>query len=468
MAAETLIGGGRLGSVALATLCLVTALGVAVASYFALLTHTQRQALRQFQNDRARELAENGLEEALWALNQNNWTGSGPANSTAWSTSGANRTVALNYGSLGQGASGQVALTVANYASAGPVWPTITAVATVTLTDGRVATKTLQATTTPAPLFGHALASANASVSFTAGGTVDSWNSDPDNNPLTPAVPYTFIASAPANYAATIAGRDNGSGYGVVLTQALVRGYVATHGLPVAYSTSASPPGRVKGPATAAGVEVDPTRLARTAFVPASPVFAVTLPSTSGSNYGGLVFGVLQLVTNLVSALLGIDLYKTSGDLDIRGNLLYPSLTVNRPLKLIVTGDFIISGSGKITITPTGSLELYVLGDCSIGGNGIDNQNDDPASCAIFCTSASTTDTLQYTTGGDFCGVIYCENKPIDIRQNATFYGALLSKQQVTFSAAATAPVFHYDTALATTRFQHVTTPYVIKQLTEP
>jgi hypothetical protein len=64
--------------------------------------------------------------------------------------------------------------------------------------------------------------------------------------------------------------------------------------------------------------------------------------------------------------------------------------------------------------------------------------------------------------------VIYAGSKPIDIQRNAAFYGALLSDQYVRFSGSATAPVFHYDTALRSRRFQNVTTPYIINQLTEP
>jgi hypothetical protein len=137
-------------------------------------------------------------------------------------------------------------------------------------------------------------------------------------------------------------------------------------------------------------------------------------------------------------------------------------------MKLIVNGDLSISGAGRITVTPTGSLQLFVLGDVTIGGGGIRNQTGDPKKLAIFCTSGATADALEFTTTENFCGVIFCENKPIDIRQNATFHGALLSRQFVRFSASATAPIFHYDSALRQTRFAHVTTPYIIRQITEP
>jgi hypothetical protein len=458
----------RRAAAALVALTLTAALGVAVGSYLALITHGYRSGTRQFLNDRANELTQTGLEEALWALNQNNWASSGPGSNTPWTSSGTTRSVTLDYGSLGNGATGQVVLAIDNYAATGPTWPTVRVTVVVTQSDGRKITRTLQADTNPAPLFGNAIASAEAGVAFEAGGTVDSWNSDPDNNPATAAVPYSFTAGNAANYAAVVAGRDDGS-HGVVLTQAQIRGYVATFGEPVDFSVSGSPPGRVLGPASASTVTVDSARLGRSAFVPIAPVFAVTLPATSGASYGGLLGNVLALVSALLSAPSSVEVYKVNGNLTIMGiPLLSPNLTVDRPLKLIVDGDLTISGAGKITITTNGSLEIFVAGDCTIGGNGIDNQNVQPARCAVYATSTSTTNSLQYMSSASFRGVIYAENKPIDIQQNATFYGALLSRRQIRFTTGATAPVFHYDTALRTTRFSGIKTPYIISKLTQP
>lgn len=464
----------RRASTTLVALCMTTALGIALGSYITVCTRSTQFSTRQLQLDKARELAQAGIEEALWALNQNTWTSSGPGNNTAWWTSGADRTAQLNYTLAGQGATGQVNLAVTNYASTGPTWPGITATAIITLPSGETFTKTLQATTAPAPLFGNAIASAESYVSFTAGGTVDSWNSDPDNNSATAMVPYSFTAGNPTNHAAVVAGKTNGT-HGVILTQATVRGYVSTFGLPVSYSTSGTPPGKILGPATAVGVNVDTTRIGKSAFVPVSPVFDVVTPpgvnppsSPSGGGLLWLLGAILAALLDLVDALLTgppNSTYKTN-DLNITAGS--NSITVNKPMKLVVNGDLSISGTGKITIQAPGSLQVFVAGDIAIGGLGIDNQTGDPKKFALFSTSASTTDTLEYTTAQSFCGVIYCENKPIDIRQNATFYGALLSRQFVRFSASATAPIFHYDAALRETRFSHVTTPYLIRQITEP
>jgi hypothetical protein len=456
------------GSITLTALCFATVLAIGLSGYLALCQRSYQFSTRQMLADRARQLAETGLEEALWALNQGNWSSSGPGGNVAWAVAGASRTATISYGALGQGATGTVALTVANYAATGPAWPVITSAATVTLADGQVFTRTLQAATGPAPLFGNAIASAGSYVSFTRGGTVDSWNSDPDGDAATAAVAYSFAAGNSNNYAAVIAAADSGT-QSVSLNQALVYGYLATAGKPVSYSTSGSPPGRVKGPTTPATVNIDSERLGKSAFIPAADVFEVVTPPTSGANFGGLLNTVLDLVDSLLNGPSTEDTYKTSGNLTILGiPLLSPNLTISRPIKLIVDGNLTLSGSGQITVTSTGLLQLFVSGDVTLGANGIRNQTNDPRKVALFCTSSSTSDSLQYTSSAPFCGVIYSENKPIDIRQNATFSGALLSGGYVRFSSSATNPVFHYDSALRHVRFSNVTTPYLITLLSAP
>jgi hypothetical protein len=472
MARERTAGGVRgrrqRASATLMSLCLMTALGIALGSYLALSTRSAQFSNRFLQAERAQQLAQVGLEEALWALNENTWTASGPDGTNAWTTSGANRTVTLTYPLSGSGGSGTVVLTVANYASAGPTWPTITSNATVTLPGGEVFTKSLQATAATLPLFGNAIASAEAYVSFAAGGTVDSWNSDPDNNSATAVVAYSFTAGNPTNYSAVVAGRTNGA-CGVILTQATVRGYVATFGEPVSYSTSASPAASIVGPSTAESVKIDTARIGKSAFVPLDGIFSATAPAITGPNFGGPLATVAALANALFSAPAAIDMFKC-GDFVINGGLLaptQPNISVARPITLIVDGNFVIENIGQLTITETGALKLFVSGDVTIGGNGIRNLTKDPKKLAIFCSSSSTTDSLEYTTSENFCGVIFCENKPIDIRQNATFEGALLSRQWVRFSDGATSPVFHYDTSLRNTRFDSIKTPYVVKQVTE-
>lgn len=475
-------------SVTLVALCFTTVLAIALTSYVVLCQRSYDLSTRGIYEDKVRQLAQTGLEESLWALNQNTWTTSGPASNSTWGLSGSNRTLTLNYSSLGQGTSGQLVLTVANYTSSGPTWPTITSAATLTFGGGRTLTKTLRATTRPAPLFNNAIASVNSYVSFTSRGTVDSWNSDPGNTGNYTTA-YSFSSSNPANFAAVVAGKtDSGTpAYGVLLTQALVRGYTATSGNAVLSSTSGSPKGRVQG--TGSLTDMDGARLSKSAFVPDSAVFNLTAPSASATNS---LTSIVTLVTRLLGSVpYGNDVYEFNSDLIVNGvpvNVgalipallpqVSPVLVIDRPVAIVVNGNFTLGqlfipllGSlfkGKVTITPTGSLQLFVTGDITIGADGFDNQTNDPRKLAIFGTSSSSLNSLQYTTGEDFCGVIYCENKPIDIQSNVTFHGALLSKQAVRFTGGATNPTFHYDTALRKVRFTNVSTPYLIDQLTEP
>lgn len=453
------------GSVTLVSLCLTATLGIAVGSYLTLCSRSAQFSSRGIDRDKARELALVGLEEALWALNQNTWTSSGPSGSTAWTTSAANRSVTLSY-PMADGATGQIVLTVSNFASTGPIWPALTAAATVTWPDGHSLSRTLQASTATAPLFGNAIASAEGEVSFVAGGTVDSWNSDPDTNPATPQVAYSFTAGNPVNFNAVVAGRGTGAN-GVALTQATVRGYVATFGLPVSYSISGTPAGAVVGPATPAGVNVDPARLGKSAFVPMTPAFTVGLPATNGPNYGGL-FNNLVALMNQITNHPSKDVFETGGDHAIHGvPAVSPSMTIDRPLKLIVRGNFFTSSLGMIRVTATGSLQLYVEGDVTIGGLGLINETQDPKKLAIFCTAGPGGAGVTYTATEDFCGVIYCEQAPIEIKQNITIHGALLSRGAVRFTGSATAPVIHYDLALRQVRFADVITPYLVQGVTE-
>jgi hypothetical protein len=401
----------------------------------------------------------------LWALNQNNWSSSGPASNASWSITGSDQTVTLSYPSMGQGIDGTLILTVTNYASVGPAtWPTITSNASLSLPDGRTVTKILQATTTTAPLFGNAIASSGSYVAFSGGGVVDSWNSHPTPPYSGAATAYSFTAGNPTNYQAVVAGNDNGTN-GVIINQAQINGYLASFGDPASYSTSGSPPGRVQGPATPGGVNVDSMRLGTSAFVPTYPTLPITFPATSGPYFGGLIGNIFLLITSLLGLSSPQDTLETTGSLTIDGNFLTgPNMTISQPTRIIVNGSFTISSVGQLTITNTGSLQLFVTGRVRIGGNGINNLTKDPRKMAIFCTDTSGF-SMRYTATTDYYGVIYCPYAPISIQSDADLYGALLTMQSINFTTSS--PSFHYDTFLRKVRFSGVSTPFIVDQLTE-
>lgn len=98
------------GTVLLVALCFVAVIAISLASYLAVAREAMRMSHRSFQTDLSKQLAEAGLEVALAAVNNNDWTG--------WTLSGttATRTVTFasnKYGSVGL--TGSIKLRVDNY-----------------------------------------------------------------------------------------------------------------------------------------------------------------------------------------------------------------------------------------------------------------------------------------------------------------------------------------------------------------
>lgn len=425
------------GSLTLVALCFTAVMAIALTSYLMVCYHALDLSVRDLQRSRARNLAEIGLEEALWSLNTKpvQWT------SPAWTTVGANKTRIFTGYNLGPGATGQIAVTVTNYAGS---TPTITSAATVSLSTGRLFTKTLVATTKPAPLFGNAIAVSAGTVNLSSGGTVDSYDSR-----------LGAYGGSNIGAAAILAGTN------VTITNATIQGYAATYG--TALSRSA---GLVK---SLTGTSHDPNRLSQSAYI---PLFTVNTPVASANFTGTLSAGSQTIGTAggateywYTDPWWSVDLNLGSGE----------TLQINGPVKLIVTDDLIISGDGKIQINANGRLEIFVADDVSITGTGgiINNSTSNlPKNLALFSTGLTRTFTFRPSgAGATFYGVIYSAETNAATNfstNNPTVYGAVLAKFDVNFSTPN--PILHYDVALQNLPrdwFTNITTPFIINQQTE-
>src|ERR1700690_150779 len=124
----------RRGAFTMIALCFPPVMVITLAGYLALSNQSMQHSERTLQLGRARHLAETGLEEALWSLNNATWT------NATWTVAGANKSCTISGYALDEGATGQVAITILNYAGN---TPTINSVATVTPVVGRPLKKTL-------------------------------------------------------------------------------------------------------------------------------------------------------------------------------------------------------------------------------------------------------------------------------------------------------------------------------------
>src|SRR5882672_2670003 len=152
------------GSALLAALCFCAVLGIALASYMAVCSQTLQLSNRNSQGTHSLELAESGMEEALWALNNastDNWTG--------WTidNGGSPKTATKTLGgfSFGNGVTGSAVVTIENYdgTSVAPAYAgglrKLKVTGQTNLTDGSTITRQLQTSAQQAPLFVNAIAS---------------------------------------------------------------------------------------------------------------------------------------------------------------------------------------------------------------------------------------------------------------------------------------------------------------------
>src|SRR5271166_1291424 len=96
------------GAAMLAALCLAMVFAVCLSSYIALCYTTLKMSTRNLMGTHCIELAETGLERALYS--QNNWDWTGP-----WTVNAVNATASVNMPafSFENGATGQVSVFVA-------------------------------------------------------------------------------------------------------------------------------------------------------------------------------------------------------------------------------------------------------------------------------------------------------------------------------------------------------------------
>jgi hypothetical protein len=452
----------------LAALCLAMVFAICIASYLALCYASLRLSTRNQMSMRGLEIAEMGLEQALYALNANN--GAGDWITGGWAPQAGAETTTMTVTSnglvpvagnptpmnLGSGLTGQVAITVSPYPITGT--PTITSTATITLaSDGTTVVRTVTTGGSVAPAFVNAVAATTGIVQFGAAGTLDSYDSRlPTGSPATYATQNTLSLPGYLGASAVVLSQDTSLAATVSLNNALLYGYaVGNQANSISYTSSAY----VGGYPTSTS-NIDPTRLITNpppVAAPPSPTpYPYALPyqpaflDISLSEGTPQNIGVLNAPTTLGSSTLSSpSVYEASSV-----NLTSGIVTIQGPVVLVVDGNFNISG-GQIQLATAGvapaSLTIFLEnGNMTLGDNGIVNSDvlPLPKRVAIVGTrNTSTSHSIQVSTSGTnpFYGVIYFPYLPITVGgTNPIFYGSIVG-QSVTFS---TSPTIHYDMAL--------------------
>ena len=407
----------RRGSALLAALCLAIVFAICISSYVALCYTSLKMSTRNSMSMHCIELAETGMEQALYSQNNADWS--------LWTTSGTVATLKLPVTPIPSGAENgetwESKIMVTNY---GTTSPTFQSWGVVTLPDGTTLTRELQAAGAIAPTFVNALAATTGHVSFQASGAslVDSYSS------------ALGAYVAPGGYSAVVASGSTSTSGIVLNSGTVVQGYaVGTNASSFSYTGGSS----IIGSGGPTGVDPSRTIMNPGPYQPQFTEKASANPTTHFDITGSAILGNSAFPTEYI--LSNITLAAGS------------TLFIQGPVILDVRNSVTMAGTILIDSVAVGganvSLEIRLLNPAttmSITGT-VTNTPLDPKRLAIIGTNPTATPTAPLILGcPQFCGVVYLPNAALSVTGNPTLFGSIVA-QSITFAGT---PQFHYDTSL--------------------
>jgi hypothetical protein len=436
------------GSVLIVSLIFAAIIAISLTSYIKMSTTALNLSNRSFNGIAAMNLADTGLEQAVWSFNRA--TGGYTDAWTSWNTPvGNNITRTLTGFTLPHGATATIKIYVQDYNSSGTPLPLIVAKSIVTPATGPAQEKWVEVTLRRRSLFATGLV-AKDEIAFTGNTGVDSWNSDPDNNSGTAAIPYSAGVAHDKGSVGSVSVTSD-----VSVQNADIYGYASVGG-PSTTAITVGPTGRVGPYGTAAGVK-DPSRVASD-FT--ASLDDVTAPTTSGYT--------LTAITGPITLPRGGD--SAAADGKYYYDVPSVSLSGNDTNKITVTGNVVmrvtntvgttlsLTGNASITLSSGAKFALYGAGDMSLGGNGVINGSSDaatmnqPVNFQIWGTKATsalgTPQSISISGNGAFSGIIYAPFASLSLNGGGTSGGLWGSAVAKTITVVGDQN-FHYDESLA-------------------
>jgi hypothetical protein len=432
------------GSLLIVVMIVSAVIGISLASYLRLTTNSLRMADRSFFTTAAVNLAEIGVEEAMYCYNRLNdvahdrdaWVVAG----RAWTIANDNSvTTTLPEFSLGPGATGIVKVYCTHY-NPGGTNPRIVARAAVTGSQGPIQEKWLEVTLRRRSLWANGMVARNTIVWNGGNSTADSWDSS--------LGPYGSAAS-PARANATVGTptSDNGA---VDVSGGAIRGRLMTAGGTIAKNSGAILSDTTTGTGWDSSLQTnDFSATFPPITVPAPPSANVTPVHSSAT----ITFPATLPRPTDRPALDGVYYYEFASNYGLSGaGAASNVLQIDAPVVFLATNHTTtspnlidLSGNASISVSATGSLNIYTSGNIEVAGNGIANDTSTPANLQIFGTAASVgTQTIRFVGNGSSIAAIYAPNAAFQLKGNGDLQGAVVAYDINLNGNAA----FHYDEAL--------------------
>jgi len=432
------------GSVLIVALIFAGVIALVLSSSLSLALNSNKLADQSYAFNAAQNLADTGLEHALWALD----------NSGAWATGGFSLRSgyttqyqgafpsSTTYYPLSRGAKGQIKVWVDNTTTT----PHAVVQAIVKLGSGRTISKYAEAYLLQRSFSTGGMVAKNG-IDFTGHSTlVDSWVSYDDDVSTANDVPYsTTVRRANAHFATP----------GVINQQnAQVFGY-ASIGSDDNSGLNVGATGILSGNFSASNGTVDYTRVTHD--------FAENFPEFSAPS-GGISLGAINSASNFTGGTSSTPvIYSTpSVTIGTADTMNIGTPTTPAYVTLVVVGDINFNGSAKIIINPGSKLTLYVGGNIYMSGsesivNG-DASNTTatmnmPSNFTLIGTRTSDqVSTSGYSSwtiqGGSYMSaVVYAPNANITIGGNGDTYGSVVGN-----TVSMNSGNFHQDESLGNVR----------------
>ncbi len=356
------------GSMLLTAMLFAIGIGVVLGTYLNLSRTSLKVAHRTFFANDAANLAEAGVEEALYCFNQIT-VGTAPATAwSGWTFSSTNAMKTLPTFNRDQNAVGVVKVYVKGYDGSDTA-PYVISQATVTPFDGGApVTKTMHvAISLSAGPISHGLVGLNG-VSFSGGTSADSYVSNPTNSPTGPWLVYSSAIARTSASVVVLAGSVSVGGGQIKGNLYLGTGVTVPNASKVTGTITTNYSATFPFPTypTAAGVSQS-YNLGST--IPATLPRVGDLPATDGRYY---YFCASTSVRSFsVTASRNVTIVGTASvDMPITSTTTI-TLPTTSTLYVYLTGAFTLSGAALNASGYAGALQIYTTTTtaCTVGNN---------------------------------------------------------------------------------------------------
>lgn len=428
------------GTVLIVAMLLAAIIAVALASYINLSNTSLKLGRRTFYGTAALNLAEAGLERALYSLNR--YAVDGVALTTAWSstdgwttnTSTHVATATFSGFTPGPNATGTVKVYVQNYDLTGTVL--LVSKSTITLPDrGPPIEKLIEVTLTNRSVYAGLVA--KTSLRGDSNLYVDSWISTDSSGTFTAYSTTVRRAAGPIGVVAS------GNGALNVGDNPTIYGTANTGGGTVSKTGSA------KLTSTIGGTGWN-TSLESHSFTYAFPSITVPTPATTNTISANITANITLPRATDVAAADGKYYYAFASGKGV--SYASNTMTINQPVVFLMTnhtGVNAIYTSSAATFrygATTGSLTVYTNGNINFDSGANWFANGAPARTTIYGT-ATTTQTFATRGGGTFYGSIIAPNAALNLDSGTNIMGGFCCDTMQLLGGVN----FHYDESLGST-----------------